>query len=95
MIGSTDFVHPELAEEQVKLWVYLTSAKFNDANLTRDFANYEGNMIQDIKNYITAFSREGLKQLVEKNQSVALTLNGQKITLKHREHFYLDAKDSQ
>lgn len=42
------------------------------------------------------FDRATLRKMVEaQNGELALTLNGQKISLKHRKHFFFDMRDMQ
>jgi hypothetical protein len=45
---------------------------------------------------VLTFDRATLRKMVEaQNGELALTLNGQKISLKHRKHFFFDMRDMQ
>jgi hypothetical protein len=52
--------------------------------------------VQDLKSYVLTFDRVTLRKLVEaQNGELAITLNGQKVSLKHRKHFFFDLRDMQ
>jgi len=50
--------------------------------------------VNDLKSYVASFKRETLKKIVEDaNGELALTLNGNKVVLKHKKHFFYDLRD--
>jgi len=89
LIGNTEFEHPDLKNENVKLWVYLSCVKFDNDKITKDF----GETAQHLKNYLAAFNKQALADLVAKTPEVNINLDGKKHTLKYREHFFLNGKD--
>lgn len=94
LVGETDFVHPDLPSEQVKLHVYLACPKFNDEKLQADFGNLAENFVPDLKNYVLTFNAGALESQVKANSgTLPLHLNGKQATLKHGTHFYFNAKD--
>lgn len=79
----------------MRLYIYLAAPKFNDEALQEDFGQFSHekiNFCRDLKSFVLAFDRETLlKQTV--NGELALTLNGQKVVLKHKRHFWFDLRD--
>jgi hypothetical protein len=52
------------------------------------------NFIRDLKSYLLSFDRATLRHLVESHHGeLPLTLNGHKVTLKHKTHFFFDLRD--
>ena len=79
----------------VKLWIYLASPKFNDATLEADFGSLRENFAQDLKKVVLSYSQPTLRAKVAQSGGVTTTLDGHKVTLVHKKHFFLDAKDRQ
>lgn len=97
-IGETEFVNTESkTKDEVKIYIYLASPKFNDAKLSEDFGKFSENglnFVKEIKNYVNVFDRHTLRKMVESNSGeLPLKLNSKSISLKHREHFFFDARD--
>jgi len=88
---------PEDEQEQVKLFIYLATPKFNQSKLEADFGSKnsdEVNFVEDLKAYVLSFSRQNLKDRVSKNNGkVSFRLNGQDVELNHGTHFFYDVKD--
>jgi hypothetical protein len=52
--------------------------------------------VRDLKSFVLSFDRHTLRKAVEgQNGELALTLNGHKVVLKHRKHFFFDLRDMQ
>jgi hypothetical protein len=58
------------------------------------FSHDKVNFPRDLKSFVFSFDRVTLRKLVEsQNGELELTLNGQKVVLKHRHHFWFDLRD--
>lgn len=91
-IGDTMFEMPDDPSERVNIFIYLAAPKFNSEKMTADFSSPE--VVRDLKSVILQYSRQTLEKLVlAGNGNVQVTLNGQAFTLKHKEHFFIDARD--
>jgi len=91
-IGETEFVNPDDEKDTVKLHIYLAAPKFT-AKLVEDFTSHGPNFVNDIRSYIIQHERKALAETVKANGGLTFTLNGVKVVLKHKVHFYLDARD--
>jgi len=96
-IGETEFVIPEKETEVIKLYIYLASPKFSEEALSADFGKFSDdkvNCVRDLKDFVLSFDREHLRKVVgEKNGDLAVVLNGHKVTLRHKHHFWFDLRD--
>jgi hypothetical protein len=85
-------VNPDDEKDFVKLFIYLAAPKFT-AKLTEDFGAHSPSFVNDLKSYILQHERKALAELVKANGGVTVVLNGIKVVLQHKIHFYLDARD--
>lgn len=96
-IGETEFTIPEKETEVIRLYIYLAAPKFNEDALQADFGQLSTdkvNFIRDLKSYLLSFDRAVLRQMVEGNKGeLAVNLNGHKVSLKHRHHFFFGLRD--
>jgi isoleucyl-tRNA synthetase len=92
-IGETEFVNPDDEKDQVKIKIYLAAPKFT-AKVSEDFAKHGPTFVHDLQNYVLQHDRKSLANLVRDNKgTLSVVLNGVKVTLEHKVHFYLDARD--
>ncbi len=85
-------MNPDDEKDFVKLFIYLAAPKFT-AKLTEDFAAHGPSFVNDLKSYILQHERKALAELVKANGGLTVVLNGIKVVLQHKIHFYLDARD--
>lgn len=91
-IGETEFVNPDDEKDTVKLYIYLAAPKFT-AKLVEDFSQHGPTFVNDLKSYVLQHERKVLADLVKANGGITVVLNGIKVVLQHKIHFYLDARD--
>ena len=92
-IGETEFTNPDDENDKVKLRIYLAAPKFT-SKLDEDFSQHGPTFVNDLKSYVSQFDRKSLSNMVNANQGrVQVVLNGVKLVLEHKVHFYLDARD--
>lgn len=93
-IGTTEFVNPDNEKDHVAINIYLAGPKFNVARMEEEFAAHGPNFVKDLRSYFSHFDRASLAALVKSsNGAVSVSLDGKKVTLKHKEHFWLDARE--
>lgn len=92
-IGETEFVNPDDEKDMIKINIYLAAPKFT-AKVAEDFAKHGATFVNDLQNYVLQHDRKVLANLVKDNKgTLSVVLNGVKVVLKHKKHFYLDARD--
>merc|ERR1711957_740019 len=92
LIGETEFVHPKNNKEEVVMKIFLASPKFVNAKMEADFGTHGPDFIQNVKNYTPAAFEEKVKA---NDGLLKVTLDKVPVTLKHREHFFFNARDRQ
>jgi hypothetical protein len=85
LVGETEFVHPEDEDDQVQLKIFLAAPKMT-AKFQQDF----GADAEVLQSYLFQFDRKALRAQAN---GITVDLNGKVHTLKHKEHFYFDARD--
>lgn len=91
-IGETEFINPDNEKDQVQVKIYLAAPKFT-AKMESEFASHGASFVKDLKSYVNQFDRKVLATMVRDTKGVSVVLNGVKCDLKHKEHFFLDARD--
>jgi len=92
LIGETEFVHPDDEADQVNLKIYLAAPKFT-AKFETDFEKHGANFMKDVRSYVSQFDRKILAEKAVKEGGVSFSLNDVKVDLKHKVHFFVDARD--
>jgi len=96
LIGETEFVHPKNNKEEVVMKIFLASPKFDNAKMEADFGTHGPDFIQNVKNYVNNFTPAAFEEKVKANDGLLkVTLDKVPVTLKHREHFFFNARDRQ
>lgn len=90
-IGETEFVHPEDEEDQVVLKIYLSSPKFT-AKIHDDYGQHGEAFVNDLLSYLAQFDKKVLGDMAKRG-GVFFKFNDVKVTLKHKVHFYVDARE--
>jgi len=91
-IGETEFVNPDDEKDSIDLKIYLAAPKFT-AQVQNDFGSHGDTFIKDLKSYVNQFDRKVLAGMVQADKGVSIVLNGVKCDLKHKDHFFVDARD--
>lgn len=92
LIGEVDYVHPEDETDQVLIKIYLAAPKFT-SKFSSEFAAQGDDFKKILASYVSQFDRAALAEKVRKDGGLNIQLNEQKCELKHKEHFYLDARE--
>lgn len=92
LIGEVDYVHPEDEADQVFIKIYLAAPKFTGA-FESQFAAQGNDFSKILASYVAQFDRATLAEKVRKEGGLSVQLNEVKCDLKHKEHFFLDARD--
>ena len=91
LIGNTEFVHPEDDSDVVDVKIVLAAPKLTPA-FEKDFGSHGANFAANVRNYLSQFERKVFLEKA-KTGSVTFTLNGIPVTLKHKVHFFVDARE--
>lgn len=92
-IGETEFIDEKDETNQVKLYIYLAGPKFNEEKMAADFSSNGPTFVQNLKSYVEQHDRASLAQQTQQNGRLSLVLDGVKVELKHKEHFFVDARE--
>jgi hypothetical protein len=92
-IGETEFVDTENEANSVALYIYLAGPKFNQEKLVSDFSSHGPTFVESLKSFVTQHDRHSLARLTKEGSGLTFVLDGVKVELKHKEHFFLDARD--
>lgn len=93
-VGEDNFVLPDNEKEEVMMKIYLACPKLHDEKIDADFAEHGPEFIAELKKKVLVDDVLALQNAVDSNNgSLTLTLNEKEITLKHKEHFFLSARE--
>lgn len=105
-IGNCEYANPENENEKLLIEIVVPNVAFNETKMNVRITdlycfqeklgklNGEKDFVNDAKSFVQAFSREALRNKVEKDGGVLrFSLNGEKIELVLGEDFYLCGKD--
>lgn len=94
LVGETEFLNADNADEQVGVWIYLAGPKFAQDKLNAEYGTHGDKFMSSLKKYVGQMDRNNLKALCEKNGGqLKFTLDGQSVVLSRGVHFWLDARD--
>jgi hypothetical protein len=92
-VGETEFANPDDELDQVRLKIFFAAPKVT-SKIELDFESQGKTVVEDLKNHIMQHDRRELQNLVHDNKGVIdLDINGVKVQLHHRVHFYIDGRD--
>jgi len=93
-VGETEFVMQENDKEEVCMKVYLAAPKLLDQKLEAEFAEHGPEFIAELKKKVLVDDVNALQDAVDNNNgNLVLTLLDKEVTLKHKEHFFLSARE--
>lgn len=90
--GVTQFENPDNEEDIVWLLVCKPSFILKEEAVKRAYGKEQ---VEAIENVLSNYSQSTLTDLVNKNGMLKFTLDNKEIVLKHKTHFYINAKDKQ
>lgn len=90
-IGETFYENPDNAGDVVHLFVCKPAAIVEAEEVKKSFPDVDPDFLAKV---LANYSQASLKKLVdEQSGSLKLSLDGQEVVLKHKTHFFLNAKD--
>lgn len=92
VIGNVDFEHPDDESDKVMVQICLAAPKFT-SKFESEFASHGSEFVKNLVSYVGQFNRKALAEKVLKDGGLTVVLNEVKCELKHKEHFYMDARD--
>ena len=93
LIGETHFANPEDEGDVVTLYVCKPAASFVAAEVQKSFGGDASLNLESLATVVNNFSQAGLQQMVSANGTLKVTLDGKEVALKHKQHFYVNAKE--
>jgi isoleucyl-tRNA synthetase len=91
-IGETEFINPDDEKDQIKIYIYLSAPKFTE-KVAEEYAKHGASFVHDLQNFVLQHDRKVLANMVRDKGVIEVVLNGVKVSLEHKKHFYLDARD--
>jgi hypothetical protein len=91
LIGNVEYAHPEDEQDIVDVKIVLATPKVTAA-FNAEFEKHGATFAADVHSYLCQFDRKALTEKAQKG-GVSFVLNNVKVDLKHKVHFFVDAKD--
>lgn len=96
-VGETEFVAPDNEAEQVKIYIFMAQAEFNDEALQADYGSLntdQTDFISVLKTQVLQYDSAALRRRTEENGgSLTLRLDGNNVELVRGRHFFYNVKD--
>lgn len=93
LIGETHFANPEDENDVVTLYVCKPAASFVAEEVQKSFGGDASVNVDSLASVVNNFSQASLQQMVSANDTLKVTLDGKEVTLKHKQHFFVNAKE--